>query len=295
MSGRTQAVPLAEFAVTGEGEYDEVTGDVLRPAEPSRSLVRYRDDGSELFVKVRMNVPLLAAAASLPVLLLQPTQPPDHLLPDGRSLTGAGSVRNLEFLERICSDLVVENCPARHVAIQAGAGRRDFYFATEDAGCLERIARRAADAFGFLLAVDEHTLADVAAVILPTELVGDLELTVPADQRTRIRRFEFWGAEASLDKLRQELERRGYRFLSIERAMSELRVLKEVPIDGAGFLAVLREIVPLARSLRCSYRGAETVDGFEQFALTRPLPARFSGEGEGRKGVWARLFGSAGG
>jgi hypothetical protein len=290
-----QAVRLTEFAVTGEGVYDEVTGDVVRPAEPSRSLVRYRDDGTELLVHVRMNLPLLAAAASLPVLVLQPTQPTGELVPGGRSLTPAGSVRNFELLERICDELVAEDCPARQLAVQAGAGRRDFYFATEDAACLERIARRAAEALAFPLAVEEHTLADVAALILPTELVGELDLPVTPDQRIHTRRFEFWGAEASLERLRRELERRGYRFVGIERATSELRVLKEVPIDGAGFLAVLREIVPLSRSLRCSYRGTETVDGFEQFALTRPLPPRFSADGEGRKGVWARLFGTSGG
>jgi hypothetical protein len=286
---------LTQFAVTGEAEYDEVTGEVLRPAEPSRSLVRYRDDGTELFVRVRMNLPLLAAAASLPVVQLQPTQPTDELTPGGGSLTPAGSVRNFELLERICDDLVAEDCPARQLAIQADAGRRDFYFVTEDAGCLEWIARRAADALGFPLAVEEHSLADLAALILPTELVGELDLPVPADQRIRTTRFEFWGAGESLERLRRELERRGYRFDSIERATSELRVLKEVPIDGAGFLAVLREIVPLSRSLRCSYRGTETVDGFEQFALTRPLPPRFSADGEGRKGIWARLFGTSDG
>jgi hypothetical protein len=51
---------------------------------------------------------------------------------------------------------------------------------------------------------------------------------------------------------------------------------KPVAIDGAGFLAVLKDIVPLARSLRCSYRGAETIDGGDQFLLTRDLPAHYA-------------------
>jgi len=32
-------------------------------------------------------------------------------------------------------------------------------------------------------------------------------------------------------------------------------MVNEVPVDGPGFLGVLRKIVPLARSMRCSYRG----------------------------------------
>ncbi|TPI79968.1 hypothetical protein [Mesorhizobium sp. B2-8-9] len=63
---------------------------------------------------------------------------------------------------------------------------------------------------------------------------------------------------------------------------------KEVPIDGEGFGSVLKEIVPLARSLQCSYRGTETVEGHEQFLLTRPLPERYSGA---RPGLFSRLFG----
>ena len=45
-----------------------------------------------------------------------------------------------------------------------------------------------------------------------------------------------------------ELERRGYRFLGFEFLGRELRMIKKVPIDGPGFRAVLKEIVPLARS-----------------------------------------------
>ena len=68
-------------------------------------------------------------------------------------------------------------------------------------------------------------------------------------------------------------------------------MLKEVPIDGPGFRVVLKEIASLARSLRCSYRGTETVGGFEQFALTRPLPERYAAAPSPVAGVLRRVFG----
>ena len=67
--------------------------------------------------------------------------------------------------------------------------------------------------------------------------------------------------------------------------------MKEVPVDGAGFLAVLRDIAPLARSLRCSYRGTETIEGFDQFALTRPLPDRYASQSGPMAGMFRRIFG----
>ena len=107
----------------------------------------------------------------------------------------------------------------------------------------------------------------------------------------RLTRFEFWGAESSLAKLRSELERRGYRFLSFEVALRELRMIKEVPIDGPGFQAVLKEIVNLARSLRCSYLGTETVGGRHQFYLTQPLPERYAADSSTGAGIFRRIFG----
>jgi len=68
-------------------------------------------------------------------------------------------------------------------------------------------------------------------------------------------------------------------------------MLKQVPIDGAGFQAVLKEIVSLSRSLGCSYRGTETIEGFEQFALTRPLPERYTGGPAPTTGILRRIFG----
>jgi hypothetical protein len=48
--------------------------------------------------------------------------------------------------------------------------------------------------------------------------------------------------------------------------------------DGAGFRAVLKEIAPLAHSLRCRYRGTETIGGLDQFSLLHPLPERYAAE-----------------
>jgi hypothetical protein len=69
-------------------------------------------------------------------------------------------------------------------------------------------------------------------------------------------------------------------------------MIKEVPIDGPGFRAVLKEIVPLARSLRCRYRGTETIGGIDQFALTRPLPERYAADSFTI--IFRRIFGRKG-
>ncbi|AZO09010.1 hypothetical protein EJ074_07725 [Mesorhizobium sp. M3A.F.Ca.ET.080.04.2.1] len=279
---------LLQFAVTGEQVSIPETEEVIREAEPHRSLVRYRSDGGELFINTRVNMALLRAAASLPILLLKLTPRANELTPRDALLTPKGSRRNYTFLERLCGDLAIASCPACYLAEQHGEGRRDFYFTTEDVAGFEQIARSAAEALAFPLVIEKHSLAAVAPLILPAEAIGDLNLEIAPAARIRPTRFEFWGAEPSLAKLRAELERRGYRFLGLEAFARELRMVKEVPIDGEGFAAVLREIVPLARSLQCSYRGTETVEGHEQFLLARPLPERYTAA---RTGLLRRLFG----
>ena len=71
-------------------------------------------------------------------------------------------------------------------------------------------------------------------------------------------------------------------------------MIKKVPIDGPGFQAVLKEIVPLARSLRCSYLGTETVGGRQQFYLTQPLPERYAEDSSTGGGIFRRIFGRKG-
>jgi hypothetical protein len=240
------------------------------------------------------SIALLQAAVSLPVLLLKPRSRADEVLRIDGLLTVQGSVRNYQLLERICEDVTSASVPACYLAEQHGTGRRDFYFVTEDVAGFERIARTAAEASAFPLTIEQYRLAEAAPIILPAEAIGDLGLEIPADARMRPTRFEFWGAEPSLARLRAGLERRGYRFLSLEAPLRELRMIKEVPIDGAGFRAVLKEIVPLARSLGCSYRGTETVEGFDQFALTRPLPERYAADSSTGGGIFRRIFGRKG-
>src|SRR3954454_18893563 len=105
---------LREFDVHGEEISDEETEEIVKPGDPRRSLVRYRPDGSELFVSARINLPLLGAAVSLPVLLLKPSSRDDEVLkPNDPALEAAGwdlltpegSRRNWGLLERICEDL----------------------------------------------------------------------------------------------------------------------------------------------------------------------------------------------
>jgi hypothetical protein len=287
-------VNLNRFDVRGETINDDETEEIIRKGDPHRSLVRYRLDGSELFVYVRVNVALLQAAVSLPILLIKPQSREDEVWGIEGLLTGLGSVRNYELLERICEDVTSASFPACYIAEQHGLGRRDFFFVTEDVTGFERIARTAAAAGAFPLTIEQYRLAELAPIILPAEAIGDLDLEIPADARIRLTRFEFWGAEPSLARLRAGMERRGYRFLSFEIATRELRMIKEVPIDGRGFQAVLKEIVPLARSLQCSYLGTETIGGFHQFALTRPLPERYDADSFTRAGIFRRIFGRKG-
>jgi hypothetical protein len=282
---------LSQFDVRGEEVRDGESEEVIRKGDPLRGLVRYRPDGSELFIHTRLNLALLQTAVSLPVLLLKPSSRTDEVTQRDNLLTGRGSVRNYEFLERLSNDVASASFPACYLAEQHGDGRRDFYFVTEDVAGFERIARSAAEALVFPLSIERYRLADVAPTILPAEAIGELGLEVAADSRTRATRFEFWGAEPSLAKLRVQLERRGYRFLGLETHIRELRMLKQVPIDGPGFQAVLKEIVSLSRSLGCSYRGTETIEGFEQFALTRPLPERYTGGPAPTTGILRRIFG----
>ena len=276
---------LEPFDVSGEPVLDD-DGEEIEPGDAHRSLLRWAPDGSERYVNVRMNVPLLTAAAAHPVVRVMPATLPGELSQDGRMLVPAGYVRTAQLVEDLCAALGKSGCPARFLAWEAGHARRDAYFAAEDPACLqEQLATvtRGAD-----VATSTHTLAEVAPLLLPTELVGDLGLPVPAGT-TRRTCFEFRGDGDSLVRLGTELGRRGFELLEVERVMGELRVAKVVPVDGPGFNAVLRDVVPMARSLHCSYLGTETVVGSEQFALTHPLPERYAAPGAG--GFWKRLFG----
>src|SRR5690349_20378484 len=98
---------LAQFDIRGEEIANDETGEILRKGDPSRSLMRYRPDGGELYIHSRVNMALLRAAVRLPILLLKPVSredevtPPSKLQipPEARLLTPQGSIRNYTFLE----------------------------------------------------------------------------------------------------------------------------------------------------------------------------------------------------
>jgi hypothetical protein len=82
---------LSEFDVLGEEISDEETGEIVRKRDPRRSLVLYRPDGTELFVSARIDLRLLQAAVSLPILLLKPSSREDEgLKPADPALEAAG-------------------------------------------------------------------------------------------------------------------------------------------------------------------------------------------------------------
>ena len=60
--------------------------------------------------------------------------------------------------------------------------------------------------------------------------------------------------------------------MDLDPVTPALVMTREMARDEATFLGLLRKVVPLSRGLGCSYDGAETVDGAQQFELTRPLP-----------------------
>jgi len=155
---------LNRFDVRGEEISDDVTEEIIRKGDPHRSLVRYQRDGSELLVYVRLNMALLQAAISLPILLVKPHSREDEVFRD--TLTVLGSVRNYELLERICGDVSSASFPACYIGEQHGTRRRDFFFVTEDVAGFERIARTAAEALAFPLTIEQYRLAELAPLIL---------------------------------------------------------------------------------------------------------------------------------
>jgi hypothetical protein len=260
---------LEQFDVLGEGEAGD-DGEEVRPGDPRRSLVRYTPD-REVYVSTRLNPDLWKAALSLPVVLVMPIPRAGEVLERNGLLTPGGSVANFEFRDTLGEVLDSIACPASYLADVHGGGRRSFYFAAESAERFGVALSEASDRAAMEVDVQVLSFAEAALFVLPIEWIGRLGLAVPPKENARKTRFSFWGAEDSLARLRTELERADYSFSSLEMATRELRMTKVVPLDAAGFLAELRRIVPLSRSLRCSYRGEEAVDP-EQFLLTSPAP-----------------------
>ena len=85
---------LRQFDVSGAEITDEETEEIIRKGDPLRSLVRYRPDGSVMLIHARINMALLQAAASRPILLLKPVSRKDELMPTDDLLTPEGSSRS---------------------------------------------------------------------------------------------------------------------------------------------------------------------------------------------------------
>jgi len=71
---------LKQFAVRGEQFCHDGIEENLGRDDPHRRLIRYRPDRSELFVYTRVNLALLQAAVSLPILLLKPSSREDEVM-----------------------------------------------------------------------------------------------------------------------------------------------------------------------------------------------------------------------
>ncbi len=256
----------------GEGEAGP-DGEEVRRGEPRRSLVRYTAAG-EVYVSTRLNPDLWKVAIGFPVVLVKPIPHQRDVLERNGLLTPNGSVASFEFRNTLGEALAATACPASYLAHRHGGGRRDFYFAAESAEQFGKALAAASDRASMEVDVEVLSFPEAALFVLPIEWIGRLGLAVPPDENRRKTRFSFWGTEESLARLRTGLEHAGYAFSSFEMATRELRMTKVVPLDGAGFLAELRQIVPLSRSLRCSYRGEEAVEP-EVFLLTAPVPQHY--------------------
>src|SRR5215510_11961549 len=102
---------LRQFDVSGAEVVDDATEEVIRKGDSRRSLVGYRRDGSAIFIHARMNMALLRAAASHPIVLVKPVSRKDEVLAKDGLLKPQGSIRSYTLLERLCADLAAAACP----------------------------------------------------------------------------------------------------------------------------------------------------------------------------------------
>ncbi len=276
---------LEQFDVRGDGVYDDETGEVVVEPEPMRHLLRFAPDGTEVFAYARVNIPLLQVARDLTLVELAPVAHADELMADGL-LNANGSHRSYVYLELLCDALKESGSPARYLAETHTRGGRRFYFTTEAPEELVELATSvsAETSVGHRVLA----LADLASVIMPTELMGHLGFTPPAPTGRRL--FGFWGNPGpAIESLGSALRQRGYEVYSSVPQLGELKVIKEVPLDEAGFLEVLQEVIGLSHARGCRYMGTETIDGGEQFRVGEPIPPRYAGGGaKQKKGFFGR-------
>jgi hypothetical protein len=293
-------VKLDGFSVTGEGLVDErgipdENGDlpVLQAADPTRKIRRYEGRES-LGVAVRMNPALLSIAKDIPLIVcrLSPGEdlPPEaRMSRDDRQREAGWIEKGLSFYWKLPDALEKAGVRACYLAGRFGpSARRLYYFVSEDPEGFCTVAERLARAKGFEFRGDATEMERVAQDFLPIELIDRLGLDSTTGGKRVKAGFGFTGAASSLERLQGELARHGYELDEVKPYLGELLMAKEVPVDGDGFLEELRTIVPLSRSLRCSYRGEETVDGGAQFYLTATLPERYV---RPRKSMLSRFLG----
>lgn len=274
---------LAAFDPIGDAEVDD-DGEEIVPSEVrGASLVRYVGE-REHYLHPRLNPALWRAASALPVVLVKPVPAPGDVLANGHLLTVGGSVANFGLLEVIGELLEAAGRPASQLAHVHGGGRRDLYFAAESIERFEAVLKEAGERSSMAVGFDVLDFTEAGTFFLPVEWIGRLGLAPrPPARKTR---FGFSGEQASLVRLRAGLEALGYRFDSSSRTR-ELRVTKTVPLDGKGFLAELRRIVPLSRELRCAWLGEEAVDP-NVFRVDAPVPEHYYPP---KRSFFGRLFG----
>lgn len=279
---------LSGFSVSGDPVVDEAGtpdeyGDLplLSEADRERKILRYDEAGQSLSLAVRLNRRLLEAAKEHPLIVFRLS--PGDEVEDGAApeVSGRGRARDwisdgLHLYWRIFEKLETEDFRSCYLASAfAESLRRTHYFVSEQPERLIRIVSSAAAKKGFSLEHEQTSLGRVAADFLPIELVGQLGLHSAGGRQSVKAGFGFWGAEDNLLRLRRDLEGDGFVLDEFIPSLRELRMAKEVPVEPSAFLRILQRIVPLSRSLGCSYRGEETADGHEQFLLTSPKPGKY--------------------
>jgi len=236
--------------------------------DPQRKLVRYREGDRKVFVSVRMNVALFDVASALGIAVVRSHVPDAAVIANWQLLTVDASVANYTFFEDLCEALEGRGARAHYLGEVHGDRRRDHFFVVDDVGALRQTALAVAAGRPFRVEVEARALAEEAPLLLPLEAAHRLGIATPP----RAVQYRFLGAKPGLTALRPALERLGFAYENLDPATMALVMTKASATDEAAFLGLLRTIVPLSRNLGCSYDGAETVDGADQFQLGTPLP-----------------------
>jgi hypothetical protein len=284
---------LKSFRPSGEGVSDPETEEIIVAEDENRSLVRFLPGGESMSVFTRMNYPLLKLSIDHQIIVVKPKFSPEHFLGTGKVLEPKAFQRALTLAEKICEAIESSPLGACQISAQTGSFGYWLYFVTEDASRFSELVEKAAKKTKFEVYCDELRMSGVAHIILPRETVGDLGIVPASDHSVCQTVFEFTGHPNSIEKFENQLALRGFAPVSFFPAYGKLEVSKEVPIDEHGFLEVLRDIVPLGRSLGCIYSGNETTGGDAQFQKhpDYPIPEKYRPSKKESKSFFGGLFG----